>query len=147
MHRFIFILYLICKGAVGISQPRTDNLLQQIFTRNQDGLFKSVINNPDIYRCQVIYTQINRDRNNTPAFTNYYYNYDSLRYFNPASTVKMPLAFLSLEKLHQLKQHGVDMFTPMQFDSGYSRQTVQRQYRRKGFAFHRPVHSQSFFGE
>ena len=124
MQRLVFILFLICTSAIGNSQPRTDYLLQQIFGRDNDSLFQSVINNPDIYRCQVIYTQIDRRRNNTPAFTNYYFNYDSLRYFNPASTVKMPLAFLSLEKLHQLKQHGVNMFTPMQFDSAYSRQTV-----------------------
>jgi len=63
-------------------------------------------------------------KNNTPSFTNYYFNYDSLQYFNPASTVKMPLAFLSLEKLNGLKQEGINMFTPMQYDSGYSRQTI-----------------------
>ena len=57
-------------------------------------------------------------------FTNYYFNYDSLQYFNPASTVKMPLAFLALEKLNTLKDKGIDKFTPMQYDSGYSRQTV-----------------------
>ena len=36
----------------------------------------------------------------------------------------MPLAFLSLEKLNGLKDKGIDMFTPMQYDSGYSRQTI-----------------------
>jgi hypothetical protein len=33
--------------------------------------------------------------------------------------VKMPLAFLSLEKLNQLKQPGLTKFTRMQFDSNY----------------------------
>jgi hypothetical protein len=102
---------------------RSDKLLEDIFAGEKDSLFQSVIRHPDIYRFQIIYTQINRDKNNIPSFTNYYYNYDSLRYFNPASTVKMPLAFLSLEKLNQL-DNRVNMFTPMQFDSGYSRQTI-----------------------
>ena len=124
MQRFIFISWLICTSVISNSQPRTDKLLQQIFNRDRDSLFQNVISNPEIFRYQIIYTKIDRDRNNRPSFTNYYYNYDSLRYFNPASTVKMPLAFLSLEKLHQLKQYGVDKFTPIQFDSAYSRQTV-----------------------
>ena len=91
---------------------------------NKDSLFTSVIQHPEIYRYQIIYTQINRDKNNVPSLTNYYFNYDSLQYFNPASTVKMPLAFLSLEKLNTLKDKGIDKFTSMQYDSGYSRQTV-----------------------
>lgn len=106
-----------------MAQARSDKLLENIFADEKDSLFQSVLRHPEIYRYQIIYTQINRDKNNIPSFTNYYYNYDSLRYFNPASTVKMPLAFLSLEKLNQLHNH-MNMFTPMQFDSGYSRQTI-----------------------
>jgi len=106
------------------AQSRTDKLLTDIFSSSKDTLFQSVIHHPEMYRYQIIYTQINRDKNNIPSFTNYYYNYDSLQYFNPASTVKLPLAFLSLEKLNQLKEKGVNMFTPMQYDSGYSRQVV-----------------------
>ncbi|HEY5967993.1 MAG TPA: serine hydrolase [Chitinophagaceae bacterium] len=118
--RVIFLLFSL----PAMAQSRSDKLLEHIFITEKDSLFRSVISHPDIYRYQIIYTQINRDKNNVPSFTNYYYNYDSLRYFNPASTVKMPLAFLSLEKLNQLKQSDVNMFTPMQFDSGYSRQTI-----------------------
>ena len=121
--RRLVIIFLACP-LFGIAQSKTDKLLENIFAAENDSLFQSVISHPEIYRYQIIYTQIKRDKNNIPSFTNYYYNYDSLRYFNPASTVKMPLAFLSLEKLTQLKQKGVNMFTPMQFDSGYSRQTV-----------------------
>jgi hypothetical protein len=36
--------------------------------------------------------------------------------------VKMPLAFLSLEKLHELNQPGLDKFTRMQYDSNYNGQ-------------------------
>ena len=121
-HYILFFLLIIC-SAISVAQARSDKLLAGIFAGEKDSLFQSVLSHPEIYRCQIIYTQINRDKNNIPSFANYYFNYDSLRYFNPASTVKMPLAFLSLEKLNQLHK-GVNMFTPMQFDSGYSRQTV-----------------------
>ena len=38
--------------------------------------------------------------------------------------VKMPLAFLALEKLYELNQPGVNKFTTMQFDSNYQRQVA-----------------------
>ncbi len=124
MRHYSFIILLLICSVNNIAQPRTDNLLKEIFSAEKDSLFQSVIRHPETYRYQIIYTQINRDKRNNPSFTNYYYNYDSLQYFNPASTVKMPLAFLSLEKLEQMKLNGVTLFTPMQFDSAYSRQTV-----------------------
>lgn len=122
-HYSIIFSLLICSLS-NIGQSRTDKLLKDVFAAEKDRLFQSVIQNPEIFRFQIIYTQINRDKHNIPSFTNYYFNYDSLQYFNPASTVKMPLAFLSLEKINGLKEQGINMFTPMQFDSGYSRQTV-----------------------
>ena len=60
-----------------------------------------------------------------PTFTNYYFRVDSTEYFNPASTVKLPLALLSLEKLNRLNKPQVNKFTAMQFDSAYSKQTKQ----------------------
>jgi hypothetical protein len=124
MRLYTIIFVLLIASVSSIAQPRTDKLLKDILGAEKDSLFQSVIQHPEIYRYQIIYTQINRNKNNVPFFTNYYFNYDSLQYFNPASTVKMPLAFLSLEKLNGLKQKGIDMFTPMQYDSGYSRQTI-----------------------
>lgn len=79
---------------------------------------------PDSFRFQLIYTKIDRDKNNKPYFKNYYYNFDPENYFNPASTVKMPLAFLSLEKINTLKKYGVDKFTPMLTDSAWSGQST-----------------------
>lgn len=87
-------------------------------------MLQQVLRHPGIYRLQFIYTQINRDAKNNPTFINYYYHVDSLQYFNPASTVKLPLALLSLEKLHALKKYGVDMYSPMQIDSSYSGQSA-----------------------
>jgi hypothetical protein len=124
MRHYSIILSLLICSLSNMAQSRTDKLLKNVFAAVKDSLFQSVIQNPEIYRFQIIYTQINRDKNNNPLFTNYYFKYDSLQYFNPASTVKMPLAFLALEKLNALKGKGIDKFTPMQYDSGYSRQTV-----------------------
>jgi hypothetical protein len=99
------------------AQPKTDDVLQQVFSRNNHPVFKQVARHPDTYRLQIIYTQINRDKNNRPVFKNYYFHYDPKLYFNPASMVKMPLAFLSLEKLNSITKKGVNKYTPLLFDS------------------------------
>lgn len=110
------ILWLfICSSA--ISQPVTDDLLKKIFNNNADSVFYKVLQQPDSFRLQIIYTEINRDRNNKPAFKNHYFNYNPQQYFNPASLVKFPLAVLSLEKLNTIKKTGVNKYTTIQFDS------------------------------
>jgi hypothetical protein len=103
-------------------QSKNDPLLKEILSNIQDSTTKSVLNNPDEYRIQIIYTQINRNKKGKPRFTNYHLNVDSEMYFNPASMVKMPLAFLSLEKLNELNKAGVDKYSRMEFDSSYERQ-------------------------
>lgn len=119
--------WLIGLLSVGISagygQARTDAFLTQLLSTNQTPIVREVLRHPDTYRLQIIYTQINRDKANTPTFTNYYFRVDSTEYFNPASTVKLPLALLSLEKLNALNKPLVTKFTAMQFDSAYSGQT------------------------
>lgn len=101
------------------AQPRTDTLLQNILLRNKAEVMQKVVQQKDVHRLQIIYTQINRDKQNVPSFKNYYFNVDSNLFFNPASTVKLPLAILSLEKLNELKVKGVNKYTAMEFDSIY----------------------------
>ncbi len=121
---FSFLFFAMIYSSLQ-AQRKTDTLLQNIFSENKDTLFQKVLAHHDFYRLQIIYTQIDRDKNNKPSFINYYYNVDSLFYFNPASTVKLPLAALSLEKLNQLKVNGVNKFTSIQFDSAYSNQAKE----------------------
>jgi hypothetical protein len=107
-----------------LSQPKTDTFLSNILAANKNKVFQRVLKDPKMYRLQIIYTQINRDKNNKPTFKNYYYNYDPELYWNPASTVKLPLALLALEKLNNMKIKVVDKYTPMQFDSSYEKQVA-----------------------
>ncbi|MGV3560812.1 serine hydrolase [Larkinella arboricola] len=107
------------------AQPRTDTFLTDLFSSNQHPVFQEVIRHPETYRLQIIYTRIDRDKRNVPTFTHYYFHVDSTAYFNPASTVKLPLALLSLEKLNGLKKPDVTKFTAMQFDSAFRGQTKE----------------------
>lgn len=110
---------VMCFAISSFAQPKTDSLVLQILGQTSSSVSKMVLQNPAYYHLQMIYTQINRDKQNIPSFKNYYYNYDAESYYNPASMVKMPLAFLSLEKLHHLNQPGLNKNTRMQYDSNY----------------------------
>ena len=62
--------------------------------------------NPDQYRLQILYTEIQRDSNARPILRQQQYRADA-EYLYPASTVKLAIAALALEYLQQLSVHGV----------------------------------------
>src|SRR4051794_26372487 len=80
------------------AQPKTDKWLQQLVYSHASPLLTHILNTPDSFQYQILYTRINRDRNNKPHFKNFYFHVDSNQYFNPASTVKLPVALIALEK-------------------------------------------------
>src|SRR5688572_15846217 len=84
--------------------------------------FQSVLSNPD-NKVQIIYSQIDRRKNGKPEFTDHYFNINDSTYFYPASTVKLPIAILALQKLNKLKIAGLDKNTTMISEAGYSGQT------------------------
>ncbi len=117
------LIFLLTACATGMAQPKTDKFLESLIKSQASPQLKMILQHPDSFRYQIVYTQIDRDKHNRPHFHNYYYRVDPDEYFNPASTVKMPLAFLALEKLNGLKQYGVDKFSAMITDSAWPGQT------------------------
>ena len=105
-----------------MAQPVTDPFLQNLLQTNKHPIVQMVLAQPQTYRCQIIYTQINRNTKNIPTFKHYFFNHDPQLYFNPASMVKLPLALVSLEKLNTLKAKGIDKYTTLQFDSSFKGQ-------------------------
>lgn len=117
---FFIVTFLV--GTPLLSQPKTDALLRSILHRSSSKVVQSLVTRADTFRLQIIYTQIDRDSKNIPSFRNYYFNFDNNLYFNPASTVKLPLALLALEKLNRIGRSDVTKYTAMQFDSSYAGQ-------------------------
>lgn len=72
---------------------------------------------------QVIYTQVNRNKKGGVELADHYFNVDAGRYFYPASTVKLPVALLALQKLHELNIPGLDMNSTMITEAADNRQT------------------------
>lgn len=96
----------------------TDDLIEQLMKQNAP-LFGSVLPNINQNRLQIIYTQIDRKRNGKPGFTNHYFNVNDSSYFYPASTVKLPVAILALQKLNELKINGLDKNATMITEADY----------------------------
>lgn len=117
---YYFLLFLPCLLQ---AQEKNDAFLKELLWKQASPQLQHVLQNPDTFHYQVIYTQIDRDKNNVPHFTHYYYRVNRNEYFNPASMVKLPTALLALEKIHSLEKQGIDKFSPMLTDSAYSRQT------------------------
>lgn len=62
---------------------------------------------------QVIYTLIDRNKKNKPTFTDHYFGVNADKYFYPASTVKLPVAILALQRLNELNIAGLDKNSTM----------------------------------
>ena len=105
------------------SEPVSDNKILQI-VKGKDDIVDKVLADPDHFKLQILYTQIDRDSLNRPIFRSYDYNVDESEYFYPASTVKMPTAFMALEKLNRLNIKGLNRYSTFITDSAFSGQIV-----------------------
>ena len=95
--------------------PATDNFLEALL-KGQKSRLGAVFSDPSSYRLQVIFTRIDRDAQQLPHFTDYFYGVPPDTYFYPASTVKLPAVALALEKLNDLQVPGLNLYTPLYTD-------------------------------
>jgi hypothetical protein len=116
----LFVLGAFIGRSQSIIKEDKDFLLHLMGQNKKD--FKYILDHRKALEIQIIYTRIDRDTNNRPVFKSFYFNVDSSHYFYPASTVKLPLVLLALEKLNELKADGLDKFSSMLSDSVYSGQ-------------------------
>lgn len=106
---------------LAVTPTKTDPFLENLL-KQYPAYFKTILDNRDSFRVQIIYTQINRLASNRPVFTNYYFNVNPDHYYYPASTVKMPTALLALQKLAEMKIPGLDRNSTMITEAEYSGQ-------------------------
>lgn len=118
-YAILFILFM----ALSAAAQKTDTVFLKNLLESHPELFAGVLNHPAKNEVQILYTQIDRDANNQPHFTQYSYRLNANRYFYPASTVKLPTAIFALEKLNELKVAGLTRKTTMLTDSAFAGQT------------------------
>lgn len=123
MQKLLFLWVSLFFSLIMAGQSLPADFLKKIVREKGSAQLQIILQQPDTFRFQLIYTKIDRDKKNVPHFEHYTYRLNKEDYFNPASMVKMPLAFLSLEKLNRLKKKEVNKFTSMLTDSAVAPQT------------------------
>ncbi|MBK7097334.1 MAG: serine hydrolase [Sphingobacteriales bacterium] len=118
-----FTIFIFLIMSVSYAQVKSDVWLENLIRKEASPLLQSVLNQPDTFRYQIIYTKIDRDKKNKPNFKNYYLHVDRALYFYPASMVKLPVALASLEMLNSQKL-PVNKFSFMLIDSTRPWQTA-----------------------
>lgn len=113
-----FLFFLLSFSTIFTLSSQTDPLAEIL--KIHPDYFAEILKNQDQHNTQIIYTQINRDADNIPSFQTYTHGFNEEEYFYPASTVKMPTAFLALEKLNQL---GLNKSLEMQTRIGHAPQS------------------------
>ncbi|MEO7306618.1 MAG: serine hydrolase [Ferruginibacter sp.] len=117
-------------GTILSPAPADTGFLSSLLN-SKPAFFADILKNHKDWNVQIIYTQVNRPApilsggaNGIPELAHHYYNVDANKYFYPASTVKLPIVLLALQKLNELKDKGIDMNTTMLTETAFSGQTA-----------------------
>jgi beta-lactamase class A len=114
---------VILQPITKMDSSNTSSLLTNIL-QQYPNYFEQLLLEKNTKNIQIIYTQIDRSANGSVNLKNHYYHVNSEKYFYPASTVKLPICILALQKLHELQQYGIDMNTTMLTKTAFSGQTA-----------------------
>ncbi|CAN5666515.1 hypothetical protein BH11BAC3_BH11BAC3_39840 [soil metagenome] len=106
-----------------IDSTQTDAFLENIL-KQYPQYFDSILAHKNDWNVQFIYTKIDRGANGLAALKDYHFNLNAEKYFYPASTVKLPVCILALQKLNELKLNGLDKNTTMITEQDYSGQST-----------------------
>ena len=99
------LLFVCCIFSIFGACTATDNPIEQALRADEPALQVVMQNLPE-HQVQVLFTEIERDADGSVSFREHSFGLDDNRYFYPASTVKLPVALIALEKLQELE--GVD---------------------------------------
>lgn len=117
----VFCVLFLSQNIAGQTIKR-DSFVENILKNHQEAL-GFVSQHPEKYKLQIIYTQIDRDKNNNAHFTTHSYRANKNNYFYPASTIKVFAAALALEKINDLNSYGLNKYSIMLTDSTFSGQS------------------------
>lgn len=104
-------------------KSKTDSFMVKLLQQYPQ-YFDSVLKNHQQWNVQIIYTQVDRGANGIAALKDYYFYVDKDKYFYPASTVKLPICLLALQRLNELKLKGIDRNTAMVTELAQQGQTA-----------------------
>jgi hypothetical protein len=121
-----YCLFIFGLMILGCQTQKTG--LEQL-SKSKNDLLKPVFDNAEKYEVQILYTQINRKPNGEIEFIDFEYRVNDNAYFYPASTVKLPVAALALEKLKELRNSEkieISRNTPYFFEGDSVKHSISR---------------------
>lgn len=123
-HKISFFLLALSISMIktAAQEKKQDQLIERLL-RAKSPFLDTILAKKDELKVQILYTEIERGKKGKVKFTEHSYNVQDSNYFYPASTVKLPVAILALQKLNELKIKGLDRNTTMITGMNGDRQT------------------------
>ena len=91
-----------------LSCSSTTNPIELIIKKREPQL-KPIYKNKENHNLQILYTKVVRDSLGMPSFIQHDYRADNNVYFYPASTMKLPIVALTLQKINELRNKGINI--------------------------------------
>ena len=101
-------LILVVSLTITISCNNSSTILDKVLNKNIYELQK-VLKNKEKHDLQILLNEIKRDDSGKAVFKEDAFQLDEGRYFYPASTAKLPIAILSLQKINELRSNGLQI--------------------------------------
>ena len=100
--RNIFLLFIslfVLQGCYFSSDPIKSAIKEDEFVRK-------IIKDKDNYEIQILYTEVSKNNLGQTEFKDFQFQLNDEQYFYPASTIKLPIAIMTLSKINQLRAEG-----------------------------------------
>ena len=112
----VMVMFMTLVIGCGPQFKKNHNVLIQLLTESNDSVIQKIRSNETAHELQILYTQIQRDNEGNPSFKEFSYHENPKQYFYPASTVKLPVAILALEKVRRLQRQGIKITPQSPFE-------------------------------
>ena len=100
--RNIFLLFIslfVLQGCYFSSDPIKSAIKEDEFVRK-------IIKYKDNYEIQILYTEVSKNNLDQTEFKDFQFQLNDEKYFYPASTIKLPIAIMTLSKINELRAEG-----------------------------------------
>lgn len=114
-----FLFLLLLPGFLVISAAQSSPGFIDSLLHTQPDQFSHFYTQPEYFRLQIIYSTVDHRDDGSVQITDYTYRTTLKEYFNPASTVKLPLMLMVLDKLNRMPDQRVNKFTRLSVEKNH----------------------------
>ena len=80
----------------------------ELILKDPNPLIKNVYQNNEKHNLQILYTEIKKDSAGHSELIEHQFQVDDTKYFYPASTMKLPIVVLTLQRLNELRNESIN---------------------------------------